>query len=151
MTEYKKIFFDTAPIIYFLDEDINYAEKVRRILSDFLDNEKQMVTSTITCTEYKDFKTMDSLQLAAACVQGCDLFLTNDKQLRQFREIKCVTVDLKKKPVKSVFTGFFFVTALRVFFFGRMVQARLPIDFIYALVHGTVHYVRIDIQRGAYV
>ena len=43
--------------------------------------------------EYKDFKTMDCLQLATACIQGCDLVLTNDKQLRQFREVKCVTVD----------------------------------------------------------
>lgn len=46
---------DTAPIIYFLDEDINYAEKVKKILSDFLENEKQMVTSTITCTEYMTY------------------------------------------------------------------------------------------------
>lgn len=44
-------------------------------------------------TEYKDFKTMDCLQLATACIRGCDLFLTNDKQLRQFREIKCIVVD----------------------------------------------------------
>jgi len=36
---------------------------------------------------------MDALQLATACVIGCDLFLTNDKQLRQFREIKCITLD----------------------------------------------------------
>lgn len=43
--------------------------------------------------EYKGFKAMDSLQLATACIYGCDLFLTNDKQLRQFKEIKCVTVD----------------------------------------------------------
>ena len=43
--------------------------------------------------EYKFFKTMDSLQLATACIMRCDLFLTNDKQLRQFKEIKCVTVD----------------------------------------------------------
>lgn len=43
--------------------------------------------------EYKFFKTMDSLQLATACIMGCDLFLTNDKQLRQFKEIKCITVD----------------------------------------------------------
>ena len=42
---------------------------------------------------FKDFKAMDSLQLAAACIKGCDMFLTNDKQLRQFKEIKCVTVD----------------------------------------------------------
>ena len=43
--------------------------------------------------EYKFFKPMDALQLATACITGCDLFLTNDKQLRQFREIKCVIVD----------------------------------------------------------
>lgn len=138
MTEYKKIFLDTAPIIYFLDADINYADKVEKIFSDFLERESQMVTSTITCTEYltypfrmgnsekvdafyeflsdcdipmcsidadtarkaaqiratyKDFKTMDCLQLAAAYMQGCDLFLTNDRQLCQFKEIKCITLD----------------------------------------------------------
>lgn len=43
--------------------------------------------------KYKFFKPMDALQLATACLTGCDLFLTNDKQLRQFREIKCMTVD----------------------------------------------------------
>lgn len=42
--------------------------------------------------QYKDFKAMDSLQLAIACETGCDLFLTNDKQLRQFKELRCITV-----------------------------------------------------------
>lgn len=43
--------------------------------------------------EYKGFKAMDALQLATACLTGCDLFLTNDKQLKQFKEIKCIMVD----------------------------------------------------------
>ena len=43
--------------------------------------------------EYKFFKTMDALQLATACIAGCDLFLTNDKQLKQFMEIRCLTVE----------------------------------------------------------
>ncbi len=43
--------------------------------------------------EYKGFKAMDALQLATACIMGCDLFLTNDKQLKQFKDINCVTVD----------------------------------------------------------
>lgn len=43
--------------------------------------------------EYKGFKAMDAIQLASAYITGCDLFLTNDKQLRQFKEIKCITVD----------------------------------------------------------
>lgn len=44
-------------------------------------------------TEFKFFKTMDALQLATACLSGCDLFLTNDKQLKQFKEVKCITVE----------------------------------------------------------
>lgn len=43
--------------------------------------------------EYVKFKSMDALQISTAIVNGCDLFVTNDKQLRQFREIKCVTLD----------------------------------------------------------
>ena len=43
--------------------------------------------------EYMSFKTMDALQLAVASINDCDLFLTNDKQLRQFGEIKCITID----------------------------------------------------------
>ena len=43
--------------------------------------------------EYKGFKAMDAIQLAVACLTKWDLILTNDKQLRQFKEIKCVTVD----------------------------------------------------------
>lgn len=42
--------------------------------------------------EYKGFKAMDALQLAVACLSKCDLFLTNDKQLRQFKEMNCLTV-----------------------------------------------------------
>lgn len=43
--------------------------------------------------EYSTFKTMDSLQLATACITGCEIFLTNDKQLKQFKEMKCVLVE----------------------------------------------------------
>ncbi len=43
--------------------------------------------------EYKSFRSMDALQLAAACLADCDLFLTNDKQLKQFQELTCITVD----------------------------------------------------------
>ena len=52
MTEYKKIFLDTTPIIYFLDADINFAEKVELLFEEFIDKKCPMATSTITCTEY---------------------------------------------------------------------------------------------------
>ena len=40
-----------------------------------------------------NFKTMDSLQLAVACAENCDMFLTNDKELKKFEEVHCVTVE----------------------------------------------------------
>lgn len=43
--------------------------------------------------EYKGFKAMDALQLAVAYLSKCDLFLTNDKQLRQFKDLKCITLE----------------------------------------------------------
>ena len=52
MTGYSKVFLDTSPLIYFLDTDINYAEKVENIFSEVLENGKPMITSVITCTEY---------------------------------------------------------------------------------------------------
>ncbi len=136
MTDFKKIFIDTAPIIYYLQNSELYYENMKIFWKKYGDCD--FATSAITVTEYltypyrqkdmelinafdafmedmdidvrdidvriakkaaqiraeyKFFKTMDSLQLAAACIMGCDLFLTNDKQLRQFKEIKCITVD----------------------------------------------------------
>ena len=138
MTEYKKVFLDTTPLIYFLDSNEIYGEKVRDILETLLNNNVRIITSTITVAEYLvypyrtdnmekinafedflrecdvimcpvnyqtakkaaqiramygHFKAMDSLQLAAACVHDCRLFITNDKQLRQFKELKCITLD----------------------------------------------------------
>lgn len=43
--------------------------------------------------EYNKFRAMDALQLAAAVISDCDVFLTNDKQLRQFKELKVMTMD----------------------------------------------------------
>lgn len=141
MTDYKKVFVDTAPFIYFIEKDENnpqYYDKVKKFFGNGYEEDKKFVTSVITMeeyfvfpyrnkeysyidmfnrlvatmdmeiievnqeiakkaarirAEYKGFKAMDAIQLAVACFAGCDLFLTNDKQLRQFKEIKCVTVD----------------------------------------------------------
>lgn len=43
--------------------------------------------------QYKNFKAMDALQIAAAVVKNCDVFFTNDKQLRQEKELPCVTME----------------------------------------------------------
>ena len=43
--------------------------------------------------KYKNFKAMDALQIATAIVSRCDMFFTNDKQLRQEKELPCMTMD----------------------------------------------------------
>ena len=135
MTDSKKIFLDTAPIVYYLENNELYYSNMKRFWKEYEDCD--YVTSAVTVTEYltypyqqdninmvnafnafvegmdieiksidkiiaekaaqiraeyKFFKTMDALQLATACLSGRDLFLTNDKQLKQFEEIKCITV-----------------------------------------------------------
>ena len=135
MKDSKKIFFDTAPIIYYLQEsdlyfntmisflrqnrdgdyvissitateDLTYPfrENDEKLINDFYsfidDMEVEIkeidmriaVKAAQIRAEYKFFKPLDSLQLATACITGCDIFLTNDKQLKQFKEIKCVTM-----------------------------------------------------------
>ena len=57
MIDYKKVFVDTAPFIYFIEKDDNnlqYYERVKEFFKDEYDN---------------------------------------DKQLKQFKEVKCVTVE----------------------------------------------------------
>lgn len=111
MTGYEKVFLDTAPLIYFLDDDANFGQKAKAVFEEILSNGKSIVSSAITCheylvfpykthnqekidvffeftgfcgielipisaniankaakirAEYRDFKAMDSLQLAAA-------------------------------------------------------------------------------------
>ena len=141
MTEYKKVFIDTAPFIYLIEKNEGnpqYYNKVRKFLNDGYNNDVDFVSSVITTeeylvfpyriqsqeyidifeklitaleiemvvideriakkaaqirAEYQSFKAMDALQLAVASLADCNLFLTNDKQLKQFKELKCITVD----------------------------------------------------------
>lgn len=136
MTDSKRIFLDTSPFMYYLEDNELYYLKMKKFWNEYGDCD--YITSAVTVTEYLTypykqnnskmvnafyafvdgmdigiksidkaiaekaaqiraeyhfFKTMDALQLATAYVYECDLFLTNDKQLKQFREIRCVTVE----------------------------------------------------------
>lgn len=138
MTAYKRVFLDTAPVIYYLQHDKEFFDRTKDVLVSLIRSRASFVTSDMTIeeycvypyrqgkhelvdafdrfltaskaeivhssetiakkaarirAEYHGFKGMDSLQLATAVISGCDLFLTNDKQLRRFSEISCMTVD----------------------------------------------------------
>lgn len=62
-----------------------------RIEIRVIDKEIAVKAASIRAS-YNHFKAMDSLQLATALVCGCDAFLTNDQQLKQFAELNVVLV-----------------------------------------------------------
>lgn len=138
MTDFNRVFIDTAPIIYFLENSSLYMESMERFFAKCVKEHKQIVISALTVEEYlvspysngqmeyvdnfkrfikymdvevvdidatiaergakirgqyKNFKAMDSLQIAAAVVGKCDVFFTNDKQLRQEKELPCITME----------------------------------------------------------
>lgn len=138
MTDFKRVFIDTAPIIYFLESSSLYMESMEKFFSKCVKEHIQIVTSTLTVEEYlvlpysdgkmeyvdnfkrfikymnievvdidaviaeqgakirgryKNFKAMDALQIAAAVAKQCDIFFTNDKQLRQEKELPCLTME----------------------------------------------------------
>lgn len=138
MTDFRRVYIDTSPFIYYLEHSTLYVNKMKKFFERCLENNIQIVTSTITIEEYlvfpytsgkmefadnfkrfieymnievididseiaeqaakirgkfKSFKAMDSLQIAAAKISKCDLFFTNDKQLRQEKELPCMTID----------------------------------------------------------
>lgn len=138
MTEFKRVFVDTAPIIYYLENSALYMDSVKKFFEKCVKENIQVVTSAIIIEEYlvfpyssgkiefadnfkrfieymnimvvdidpniaeqgakirgkyKNFKAMDALQVAAAIVSGCDMFFTNDKQLRQEKELPCMTME----------------------------------------------------------
>ena len=50
--------------------------------------------------EYSFIKLIDAFQLALALNTKCDYFLTNDKELRKFKQIKVVLIDEFEKMIK---------------------------------------------------
>ena len=138
MTDFKRVFIDTAPIIYFLENSSIYMESMKKFFTRCMKEHIQIVTSTLTIEEYlvspyskgkleyvdnfkrfieymnievvdidssiaeqgakirgqyKNFKAMDALQIATSIVKKCHTFFTNDKQLRQEKELPCMTID----------------------------------------------------------
>lgn len=79
IARFQKFIRDTQTEVLYIDEEIAArAAKIR--------------------AEYNSFKAMDSLQLATACESGCYVFLTNDKRLKQFKDMEVLLVEELKEP-----------------------------------------------------
>ena len=52
MTGYERVFIDTAPVIYYLEDNDVYGKRTLSIFDEILKKNKQIVTSSLTCMEY---------------------------------------------------------------------------------------------------
>jgi predicted nucleic acid-binding protein len=73
-------------------------EKLARKFADFLKHGKNLSLIEISTSiaeragrlrgQYSDLRTVDAIQISTAIDAGADVFLTNDKKLKQIKEIK---------------------------------------------------------------
>lgn len=54
MTEYRRVFLDTAPIIYYLENNAQYKDLIKDFFAKCLKNNVQLVTSAITIEDLAD-------------------------------------------------------------------------------------------------
>ena len=64
MTEYNRVFVDTAPLIYFLENDANFGEASKAVFTEILSTGKHLITSAVTCEEYWFIRTKREIQRA---------------------------------------------------------------------------------------
>lgn len=52
MTDFKRVFVDTEPIIYYLENSPLYSEVIKRFFTTCIEENIQVITSAITIEEY---------------------------------------------------------------------------------------------------
>jgi len=135
-TDFKKIFWDTAPLIYFVEKNTEFEQIVSNLLkSNYLKSKYFINTIVYTelcikprrlnkieiiknfddffylldfeilvfdfeCAEiaskimakYSFLKTIDALHIATAIKNNCNIFITNDKKLKQVNELEIIVL-----------------------------------------------------------
>lgn len=85
-------------VFHLKNQRFEYVYAFRSFISDMdisvrsIDSDTAFLAAQLRA-KYQGIKAMDSLQLASAIQNHCDVFLSNDKQLRQVEEIKVILVD----------------------------------------------------------
>ena len=87
-----KIYLDTAPFIYYLEQNQQYFDTTRSFFKKCYEEKIALGAAKIRA-KYKGFKALDALHLATAKLSDCNSFITSDKQLRQMQELHILTVD----------------------------------------------------------
>ena len=55
MTDFKRVFVDTAPIIYYLENSPLYSEVIKIFFTMCIEKNIQVLTSAITVEEYQEY------------------------------------------------------------------------------------------------
>ena len=102
-----RYYLDAAPIIYLIEQSQPFATAIRSKLATL---GVVPITSELARLECRvkpmrdgsqallqdfddyNFKTPDSIHLAAAVISGCDVFMTNDQRLNRFAGITIETI-----------------------------------------------------------
>ena len=82
-TEFRRVYIDTAPIIYYLEHSAFYMEKMKHFFESCLEHDIQIVTSTITIEEYLVFPYQS----------GQMEFADNFKRFLQYMNVEIVNID----------------------------------------------------------
>lgn len=83
MTDFKRVFVDTSPIIYYLENSALYRDKIKHFFEMCLDNNIEIVTSTITVEEY----------LVFPYASGRMEFADNFKRFIAYMNIQVIEID----------------------------------------------------------
>ena len=73
------------------DDIINYDGK--DVILTILEHPYRQDRKKLIGTNMEWKQIVENMQKSAAVISGCDIFLTNDKQLLQFKELKVLTMD----------------------------------------------------------
>ncbi len=83
MTDFKRLFIDTSPIIYFLENNSLYVESIGKFFARCMKEHIQIVTSTLTIEEY----------LVSPYINGKMEYVDNFKRFIEYMNIEVLDID----------------------------------------------------------
>ncbi len=108
MTGFKRVFVDTAPIIYYLENSPLYSEPIKRFLTMCIKNDIQVVTSAITIEEY----------LVYPYSSGNMEFADNFKRFLDYMNIEIININYdiaeQASKLRGKYKGFKAMDALQI-------------------------------------
>ena len=108
MTDFKRVFVDTAPIIYYLENSPLYSEVIKRFFTTCIEENIQVVTSAITIEEY----------LVYPYSSGQMDFVDNFKRFLDYMNVEIIDINYdiaeQASKLRGQYKGFKAMDALQI-------------------------------------